>query len=154
MRQLHLQLPDHHFKNSTAMVLTARLFIQGHETGNEGIALLSCSYGFTQEIDQRGLPKSEVRGGVITMAFRSMDDQELMHWMISSVSDKSGKITFSGEETEKIFKTLEFRDARCISYHETFERDSEMIIKITISAREVTLSGVTHTNSWTKYDLD
>ena len=136
------------------MVLTARLFIQGHETGNEGIALLSCSYGFTQEIDQRGLPRSEVRGGVIRMAFRSMDDQELMHWMISSVSDKSGKITFSGEETEKVFKTLEFKDARCISYQETFERDSEMIIEITISAREVSISGVTHTNMWSKYDMD
>jgi hypothetical protein len=133
------------------MVLTARLFISGHESGSEGIPLLTCSYSFTQDIDQRGLPKSEVRGGVINLSFKSMDDQEIMHWMISSKSDKSGKITFSGEDTEKIFKTLEFSDARCVSYHESFVRDGEMIEEITISAREVTISGVTHSNTWTKY---
>lgn len=135
------------------MVLTARLNIQGHESGTEGIALLSCSYSFTQDIDQRGLPMGKVKGGVIKMSFRSIDDQEIMHWMISSKSDKSGKITFSGEETEKFFKTLEFKDARCVSYIEHFERDIDMIEEIIISAREITISGVTHTNTWSKYDL-
>jgi hypothetical protein len=135
------------------MVLTARLYINGHESGNEGIPLLSCSYSFTQDIDQRGLPKTEVKGGVITFSFNSIDDQEIMHWMISSKADKSGKITFSGEQTEKVFKTLEFKDARCISYRESFVRDGEMVEEITISAREVTISGVTHTNTWTKYNV-
>jgi hypothetical protein len=134
------------------MVLTARLFIDGHESGSEGIPLLSCSYSFTQDIDQRGLPKSEVKGGVITLVLNSMDDQEIMHWMFSAKADKSGKITFSGTETEKIFKTLEFTDARCIAYHESFVRDSEMVEEITISAREVAISGATHVNNWTKYE--
>jgi hypothetical protein len=134
------------------MVLTARLYINGHESGNEGIPLLTCSYSFSQDIDQRGLPKSEVKGGVITFTFNSIDDQEIMHWMVSSKADKSGKIAFSGEETEKVFKTLEFKDARCISYHESFKRDSEMIEEISISAREISVSGVTHVNIWSKYD--
>jgi len=134
------------------MVLTARLFISGHESGNEGIPILSCSFSFNQDIDQRGLPKSEVKGGVINIAFNSIDDQEIMHWMISPKADKSGKIAFSGEENEKVFKTLEFKDARCISYRESFVRDGEMVEEITISAREVSISGVTHTNTWTKYD--
>jgi hypothetical protein len=119
------------------MVLTARLYISGHESGNEGIPLLTCSYSFTQDIDQRGLPKTEVKGGVITLAFNSIDDQEIMHWMVSSKADKNGKITFSGEDTEKVFKTLEFKDARCIAYHESFVRDTEMVEEITISAREI-----------------
>jgi len=133
------------------MVLTARLFISGHESGNEGIPLLSCSFSFTQDFDQRGLTKSEVKGGVISLVMNSIDDQEIMQWMFSLKADKSGKITFSGEETEKIFKTIEFKDARCVAYHESFVRDSEMVQEITISAREVTISGVTHLNKWTKY---
>jgi hypothetical protein len=136
------------------MVLTARLYINGHESGSEGIPLLTCNYSFTQDIDQRGLPKSEVKGGVINLSFRSIDDQEIMHWMISAKADKSGKISFSGEETEKVFKSLEFKDARCISYHESFVRDGEMLEEITISAREISISGVTHVNTWTKYDSD
>jgi hypothetical protein len=134
------------------MVLTARLYIKGHEQESEGIPLLSCNFSFSQDVDQRGLPKSEVKGGLITMVFSSMDDQEIMHWMISPKADKSGKITFSGEENAKVFKTLEFKDARCISYNESFMRDSAMVEEIIISAREVTISGVTHTNTWTKYD--
>jgi hypothetical protein len=135
------------------MVLTARLYIDGHESGSKGIPLLSCNYSFTQDIDQRGLPKSEVKGGVINLVFNSIDDQEIMQWMLSAKADKNGKITFAGvEESEKVFKTLEFKDARCISYHESFSRDSEMLEEITISAREVTISGVSHTNKWTTYD--
>ncbi len=134
------------------MVLTARLYINGHESGSEGIPLLTCNYSFNQDIDQRGLPKSEVKGGVINLSFNSIDDQEIMHWMISAKADKSGKIAFSGEETEKVFKTLEFKDARCIAYRESFVRDGGMLEEITISAREISISGVTHTNTWTKYD--
>lgn len=134
------------------MVLTGRLFIKGHELENEGIPLLNCSYGFNQEIDERGLPKSAVKGGVIKLSFQSIDDGEIMHWMISTHSDKSGKITFSGEEGEKVFKTIEFKDARCVSYMETFIRDGEMVQEITISTREITVSGATHLNTWTKYE--
>jgi hypothetical protein len=134
------------------MVLSAKLFISGHESGSDGIPLLSCNFSFKQDIDQRGLPKSEVKGGVITVMMNSIDDQEIMQWMFSAKADKSGKIAFSGEETEKVFKTLEFKDARCIAYNESFVRDSEMVQEITISAREVTISGVTHANTWTKYE--
>ena len=134
------------------MVLTARLHIKGHETEDEGIPLLTCDYSFSQEVDQRGLPKSQVTGGVITFSFSSIEDEEIMWWMLSPNADKSGKISFSGSEDEKVFKTLEFKDARCIYYRETFTRDIEMLEEITISAREISLSGATHTNTWTKYD--
>ncbi len=134
------------------MVLTGRLHIEGHETEDEGIPLLTCDYSFSQDIDQRGLPKSQVQGGVINMSFSSIDDEEIMYWMIYSNADKNGRIVFSGGEDEKIFKELEFRDARCIYYRETFTRDVEMVEEISISAREISLSGVNHMNTWTKYD--
>jgi len=134
------------------MVLTGRLHIEGHETENEGIPLLTCDYSFLQDIDQRGLPKSQVKGGVIAMSFSSIDDEEIMYWMISSKADKNGKILFSGGDDEKIFKELEFKDARCVYYRETFTRDVEMIEEISISAREISLSGTTHLNTWSQYD--
>jgi hypothetical protein len=133
------------------MILTARLYIEGHELEGEGIPLLSCEYSFTQETDERGLPKSVVKGGIIKLSFNSMEDEELIWWMISAQSDKNGKIVFAGEEGEKIFKTLEFTDARCVYYHESFIRSADMTNEITISARELTVSGVRHTNKWTNY---
>ena len=134
------------------MVLTASLHIEGHATEDEGIPLLSCAYSFSQDIDPRGLPTSQVKGGVITLTFISIEDEEIMWWMMSPKADKNGKILFSGGEGKKVFKTLEFKDARCFYYHETFTRDVEMIEELKISAREISLSGATHTNTWTKYD--
>lgn len=133
------------------MILTARLYIQGHQHEDTGIPLLSCDFQFEQDVDQRGLPISEVRGGIINMAFNSTNDEELISWMMSAVTDKNGKIVFSETDASRDFKTLEFEDARCIRYRESFTRDSEMIEEITISARVVILSGVHHYNFWSGY---
>lgn len=134
------------------MILTARLFIAGHETEKDGIPLNYCEFVFFQDVDQRGLPISAVKGGLIHVAYGSFDDPEILYWMISEKSDKNGKILFSGVESSKAFKTLEFKDGRCVKYRETFNRASEMVVELTISSREITVSGVDHTNSWSGYD--
>ena len=134
------------------MILTARLYIEGHETEKDGIPLNSCEFSFSQEVDQRGLPVSQVKGGMIQLSYASFDDPDILWWMISTNTDKNGKIQFSGIESSKAFKTLEFKDARCVSYRETFSRDDEMIVELTISAREITVSGVSHYNTWSGYD--
>lgn len=134
------------------MILTAKLFIEGHQTESEGLPLNSCDFQFKQEVDERGLPVSTVRGGIIDVSFASLDDSDLIYWMISSAADKNGKIVFSGMESSKAFKTLEFKDARCIKYHERFQRDFEMTVDLTISAREIIICDVTHANSWSGYE--
>jgi len=134
------------------MILTARLFITGHETEKDGIPLNSCEFSFSQDVDQRGFAISKVKGGIIHLSYASFDDPEILYWMISSEADKNGKIQFSGVESAKAFKTLEFKDGRCINYHESFSRDKEMTVELTISAREIIVSGVDHANSWSGYD--
>ncbi len=133
------------------MVLSAKLHIAGHQNEKEGIHLLSCEFRFSQETDQKGLPTSKVHGGMIDLSFASIDDNEIFQWMISEDADKDGKISFSGDNTTKPFKTLEFKDARLISYEEKFNDQSEMITYLTISAREITISGVKHSNAWLGY---
>jgi len=134
------------------MILTAKLHVEGHSMEIEGISLLSCSYGFVQDVDQRGMPKSDVKGGTIKIQLYSIDDQEIMQWMITSDADKNGKVEFSRDDEDgKVFKTIKFMDARCISYQESFVRDGVMLTEILISARELTISDVTHTNTWSGY---
>jgi len=134
------------------MLLTARLYISGHETEKDGIPLNSCEFSFSQDVDQRGLPVSAVRGGIIHLSYGSFDDPEILWWMISSEADKNGKIEFSSVESSKSFKTLEFTDARCINYRESFTRDKEIMVELVISARELSISGVNHSNSWSGYE--
>jgi hypothetical protein len=85
------------------------------------------------------------------MSFISLEDNEIIQWMISEDADKNGKVTFSGDNNTKPFKTLEFKDGRLIGYHESFSDKSEMILKLSISAREVIVSGVRHSNVWLGY---
>jgi hypothetical protein len=134
------------------MVLTARLYIQGHKTESTGIPLITCDFQFDQEVDQKGMPVSEVRGGRINMTFSSMEDEELIQWMLMPTADKDGKIVFSETDASKDFKKLEFTDGRLIHYRESFARDQEMIEELTISARELSLSGATHWNLWVGYN--
>jgi hypothetical protein len=115
------------------MILSARLFIEGHETEKDGIPLASCEYEFIQDVDQRGQPISKVRGGIIEMSFPSINDADLIQWMISAQSDKNGKIVFSSVESAKAFKTIAFKDARCFLYHEKFVADVEMTTTLRIS---------------------
>ena len=134
------------------MILTARLYIKGHETEKEGIPLEYCEFSFSQDVDQRGLPISAVRGGIIHLSYASFDDPDIINWMMSNESDKNGTIEFSGVESSKAFKALDFNDGRCINYRETFNRDNEMRTELTISAREIGLSGMNHYNIWSGYE--
>jgi hypothetical protein len=85
------------------------------------------------------------------VAFNSIEDNEIIQWMISEDSDKDGKIVFRGESNTKSFRTLEFKDARLIAYKEDFMDSSHMITSLNISARLLILSGIAHTNAWLGY---
>lgn len=134
------------------MVLSATLHIKGHKNEKEGIHLISCDYHFSQAIDSKGLTTSRVQGGIINLVFESLDDNELVQWMISEDADKDGKIAITGDNNTKPFKILEFKDARLISYSENFYDRSQMTTSLTISARQLSLSGIVHSNTWLGYE--
>ena len=136
------------------MVLFARLHIEGHPKENDGLPLISCSFSFDQDIDARGLPISSVRGGVINISMVSADDPDIVNWMFMSEADKNGKIVFASTETTSPFKTLEFKNGRLIHYDEIFSRDNEMVMTLTISSRQISISGAQHENVWTGYDSE
>jgi len=134
------------------MVLSATLHIKGLKNEKEGIRLLNCDYQFSQAIDSKGLTTSRVQGGIINLSFISIEDNEIIQWMISEDADKDGNITIVGDNNTKPFKTIEFKDARLISYNENFVDQSQMITSLTISARQITIAGVKHANAWLGYE--
>lgn len=133
------------------MVLSAKLHIEGHQNEEEGIHLLSCDYKFSQEQDLNGLPTSKVNGGTIDLSFASLEDNEIIQWMISEDADKNGKISFSGDNNTKPFRTLEFKDAKLVFYQEYFTDRSIMTTVLSISTREIDISGVKYSKSWMGY---
>jgi Hemolysin coregulated protein Hcp (TssD) len=127
------------------MSFIARLKIDGEE-----INVLHCGFRFTQVTDSTGKPTAIPQGGNINLVVESSGGTELFDWMISPTQTKSGTITFFRRDTSSKLKTLEFTDAHCVDYYETFDHtgDNPMQIQLTISAHEIKLNDSEFKNNW------
>lgn len=134
------------------MSLTARLHIQGHSKEEKGIKVLSCNFSFSQDVDNRGMTSSKVRAGLINVTIPGISDNEILQWMLSRDDRKDGRITFSGVIDTGPHRSLEFEDAVMVSYHESFSDQSDIIISLTLSARIIKVTGVTHESLWAPTD--
>lgn len=130
------------------MSLTARLHIKGHEHYDKGIKIISCDYGFSQDISSSGKNVSNVRAGTINITISGVDDDEIVQWMLGRDVRKNGKITFSGVVDTGPSNNLEFEDAVLISYHKSFTDESDIMISLTLSVRKITVSGATYEMKW------
>jgi hypothetical protein len=131
------------------MSLTARLFIGGDK---KGIKILSCDFSFSQDVDTQGKVNSIVRAGLIHLSISGTDDTEIIQWMILRDARKDCKITFSGFVDTGQHRTIEFKDAYLISYHESYSETSDIVINLTLSSRVITVKGVTHESKWTPFE--
>ena len=105
------------------------------------IKVLECDFGFTQNIDHlTGQPNAQVQINNINVVVESSRDTQLADWMVNHLANKKGKIEFTIQNNVK--KTIEFEDAFCIQYHESFSHlgsESPMHISISFSTRAITL---------------
>ncbi len=139
------------------MSVTARLHLEEHRLERKGIRVLTCTYSFSQDVNELGFPTSAIRQGFIEVSIPGINDAEIVRWMISRNVRKKGKISFLGvneggvpQETKK----LEFEDAILVNYRETFTDQSDMVIYLTISARIIRLSDESLETQWDSMKWD
>lgn len=127
------------------MSFKAELFLEGKKFN-----ILHCEYSLKQHIDHNGKPAARPRGGQIAVLIESMADTELFDWMVSHTQTKSGHITFLRRDTLAKMKELQFSDAYCIEYKESFSASGEhpMQVYFVLSAREMKLGSSIYENSW------
>jgi hypothetical protein len=128
------------------MSITARLYIEGHD---KGIKILSCDFSFSQDVDSQGKVNSKVRAGLINLTIPGIDDTEIIQWMFGRDDKKDCRITFSGFIDTGPHRSIEFKDAYLISYHESYSEASDIVINLTLSSRIIDIKGVVHESSWT-----
>jgi hypothetical protein len=116
----------------------------------EDSKVLHCSYAFSQVTDATGKPTAIPQGGMITLKLESNGQTNFYDWMISPTQVKSGDITFYRRDEMSKLKTLEFTDAHCVGYQETFDHLGEhpMQIEIKLSSRELKLNDSSFRNNW------
>ena len=112
--------------------------------------VLRCSFSFEQGADVNGRPSQRPRGGKINILLESTNKTDFLEWMISSDMTKDGEVVFYKRDNMSSLKTVTFKEAYCLSYHEDFDAVSSEPLKtqIVISAREITVKDTTFTNNW------
>ncbi len=127
-------------------------FIAKLMLGEEEMDVLHCAYGFTQVTNSNGKPTGMPRGGSINLILESNGSVDLFDWMITPTLTKSGIVTFFRNDNMIKSKTLEFTDAYCVNYYETFSHQgtSPMQIQLTISAHKIKLNNSEFINNWPK----
>lgn len=129
------------------MSFIAKLKLEGEE--NE-MTVLHCGFRFTQGTDTTGRPSAIPQGGSINLVVESNSSSDLFDWMISPTQTKTGIVTFFRRDNMSRLKTLEFTEALCVDYYETFDHQGEspMQVQLTISAHEIKLNDSTYKNNW------
>jgi hypothetical protein len=127
------------------MSFIAKLKIDGDEMN-----VLHCGFRFKQNTDATGKPTAIPQGGGINLVVEGDGSTDLFDWMISPTQTKSGSITFFRRDTNSKLKTLEFSDAHCVDYYETFDHtgNNPLQIQLTLSAREIKLNDSEFKNNW------
>ncbi len=120
------------------MAFLAKITIDGSTEMN----VLNCSFRFAQSTDATGKPSSIPQGGFVSLIVESTKETEIYDWMISSTSLKNGTITFYRRDTFSKLKTLDFTEAYCVDYNESFDHKGEhpMQIAFTLSAKKLKLN--------------
>src|SRR5215212_6208018 len=116
------------------MSFIAKMNLEGEEMN-----VLHCGFRLVQVTDTTGKPNSIPQGGAINLVLESNGGTDLFDWMVSPTQTKSGSIIFFRRDTMSKLKTLEFTDAHCVDYYETFDHvgDHPMQIQLTISAHQL-----------------
>ncbi|MEP6747605.1 MAG: type VI secretion system tube protein TssD [Bacteroidota bacterium] len=114
------------------------------------MTVLHCGYRFMQVTDRTGIPTSMPMGGKIDLVLESDGGTELFEWMVHPTHMKCGLITFYKIDAFSKLKTLEFIDAYCVDYYETFDHSGErpMQVQLTLSAHGMKLNDSEFKNSW------
>ena len=114
--------------------------------------VLGCSYSFSRTMDSEGKPASGIHAGEISLQVVVGDDDGLLGWMVDPYKMAEGSVTFMRIDQDSSLKEVKFEDAYCAAYSESFSSNDSMPMtaSLTISARKLTVGGVSHEIEWKK----
>lgn len=111
--------------------------------------VLFCDFGFTQMTNAAGQVKSIPRGGLLNVTVETDGNASkgLFEWMIDPKMAKNGTITYYRPDGVGILKTVAFKEAICVGYHETFSAQAgsnSTRVQLTISPHVLVMNGIEH----------
>lgn len=102
---------------------------------------------FSQAIDYKGEPQSEVWGGTLLLKLLQFPDDWLLYWASNQWLKKNGEIVFRNQSSSAPLK-VEFTNAYCLEMHQNVGVGVETLL--VISAEKIAINKEIYDNNWTK----
>ena len=102
---------------------------------------------FSQPIDYKGQPQSNVRGGQIVINLTQMPDDNLYIWAKKSTLRKDGQVLFQTDLGMTVLE-IDFKNAYCINLTMKINAFNGTDTSLTISSEIIIVDGIEHNNFW------
>ncbi|MCL1934069.1 MAG: hypothetical protein FWF53_09710 [Candidatus Azobacteroides sp.] len=102
---------------------------------------------FSQPIDYKGQPQSNVRGGQIMINLTQLPDDNLYIWAKKSTLRKDGKVLFQTDLGMTVLE-IDFKNAYCINLTIKVNAFNGTETSLTISPEIIIIDGIEHDNFW------
>ncbi|GHT41227.1 hypothetical protein FACS189437_07850 [Bacteroidia bacterium] len=102
---------------------------------------------FAQEVDHKGQPQHETRGGQIYITLTQSIGDTIYDWAKRANKQKNGEILFQSK-TEGTVLNVAFINASCISLKHKINVMTGAETQLVIAPEKVSLNGITHNNKW------
>jgi len=103
---------------------------------NEKYEVVKFQTYVNQEIDYKGQPQSEIKGGQLSIVLKQTVSRNIYDWAKRFMSLKSGIIKFETETSGTIFR-VSFTNAVCISLNCNINEHTGTITNLIISCDEI-----------------
>ncbi len=114
--------------------------------------LANFEFSFSQGIDEKGKPATEVQGGNIQVTIPNLPTKELIEWMLDTRKSKDGVIVMLDNENIPTQK-ITFENGLCVGMNSSFSKRGKSFpsLNLVIRVERITLdNGIDFDNFWTK----
>ncbi|GHT61732.1 hypothetical protein AGMMS50239_13300 [Bacteroidia bacterium] len=119
----------------------ARLYLNGKE-----YPIDTFDIQFQESFDFKGEPQREVKGGLMSIGFNQVVDEQLNYWMFHPEVYYSGSVVFASfSRIANPVIIIEFVKARCVKYSKNI--DPSLSLNILITAQKIKVNGMGHKNN-------
>ena len=119
----------------------AKLYLNGKE-----YPIDTFDIQFQESFDFKGEPQREVKGGLMSVGFNQVTDEQLNHWMFHPEVYYSGSVVFASfSRIANPVIIIEFEQARCVKYSKNI--DPSLTFNILVTAKKIKINGMEHKNN-------
>lgn len=118
------------------------LVLEGQEYEVQGFQIF-----FGQEIDHKGQPQAETKGGQFSLTLTESINDTIYDWAKTPSRLKTGFVKFVTESSGTVFQ-IDFINAACISLTRKINAFSGTETMMVVSSDKIVINEITHNNRW------